>query len=102
MSLFYPSNSCNTLNQIVLSGGSTCFPGFGDRLLNEIRKAAPRNVKVRDIFDLNPILSFFPSLDFYFPLFCDHSFFPPNGMDLSLKIRIAAPPERKLSTWIGV
>ncbi len=36
-------------DQIVLSGGSTCFPGFGDRLLNEVRKAAPRNLKVIDV-----------------------------------------------------
>ena len=50
-------------SQMVLSGGSTLFPGFGDRLLNEIRKhpLAPRDTK----------------------------------------IRIAAPPERIYSTWIG-
>lgn len=33
--------------QIVLAGGSTMFPGFGDRLLNEVRKLAPRDVKIR-------------------------------------------------------
>jgi len=50
-------------SQIVLAGGSTLFPGFGDRLLNELRKhpQAPRDTK----------------------------------------IRIAAPPERIYSTWIG-
>jgi len=50
-------------SQMVLSGGSTLFPGFGDRLLNEVRKhpLAPRDTK----------------------------------------IRIAAPPERLYSTWIG-
>lgn len=50
-------------SQMVLSGGSTLFPGFGDRLLNEVRKhpLAPRDTK----------------------------------------IRIAAPPERIYSTWIG-
>jgi centractin len=50
-------------SQIVLAGGSTMFPGFGDRLLNEVRKhpLSPREVK----------------------------------------IRIAAPPERLFSTWIG-
>eukprot|EP01071_Lankesteria_metandrocarpae_P000237 Lankesteria_metandrocarpae@DN10375_c0_g1_i1.p1 len=48
-------------SQIVLAGGSTMFPGFGDRLLNEIRKLAPKDIK----------------------------------------IRISAPPERKLSTWLG-
>merc|ERR1712217_293509 len=47
--------------EIVLSGGSTMFHKFGDRLLHEVRKLAPREVK----------------------------------------IRIASPPDRKLSTWIG-
>jgi centractin len=50
-------------SQMVLSGGSTLFPGFGDRLLNEIRK---------------------------------HPLSPKDT-----KIRIAAPPERLYSTWIG-
>ena len=34
-------------SQIVLSGGSTMFPGFGDRLLNEVRKKAPKDMKIR-------------------------------------------------------
>ena len=33
--------------QIVLSGGSTFFPGFGDRLLGEVRKMAPKDTKIR-------------------------------------------------------
>lgn len=33
--------------QIVLSGGSTFFPGFGDRLLNELHKLAPKDTKIR-------------------------------------------------------
>ena len=50
-------------SSIVLSGGSTLFGGFGDRLLSEVRKhvLAPKDTK----------------------------------------IRIAAPPERLYSTWIG-
>merc|ERR1712179_777914 len=32
---------------IVLSGGSTLFKGFGDRLLAEVKRLAPRDVKVR-------------------------------------------------------
>ncbi|KAL1461799.1 hypothetical protein WDU94_013670 [Cyamophila willieti] len=32
---------------IVLSGGSTLFKGFGDRLLAEIRKNAPKDLKIR-------------------------------------------------------
>ncbi|CCI45484.1 hypothetical protein ABG067_006338 [Albugo candida] len=34
-------------SQIILSGGSTLFPGFGDRLLAEVRKQAPRDIKIR-------------------------------------------------------
>jgi centractin len=51
------------LSQVVLSGGSTLFPGFGERLLHEVRK---------------------------------HPLAPKEA-----KIRIAAPPERLYSTWIG-
>jgi centractin len=50
-------------SSIVLSGGSTLFAGFGDRLLSEVRK---------------------------------HTLSPKDT-----KIRIAAPPERMFSTWIG-
>ncbi|CAD7924610.1 unnamed protein product [Amoebophrya sp. A25] len=34
-------------SQIVLSGGSTMFPGYGDRLLNEMRKLVPKDCKIR-------------------------------------------------------
>ena len=53
----------NLFSQIVLSGGSTMFKGFGDRLLNDIR---------------------------------GHSSAPKET-----KIRIAAPPERLFTTWMG-
>lgn len=32
---------------IVLSGGSTLFKGFGDRLLSEIRKISPKDVQIK-------------------------------------------------------
>jgi len=32
---------------IVLSGGSTLFPGFGDRLLDEVKGLAPANIKIK-------------------------------------------------------
>jgi centractin len=32
---------------VVLSGGSTLFPGFGDRLLNDLRKLAPADMKIK-------------------------------------------------------
>jgi len=33
--------------QIVLAGGSTLFPGFGDRLLYEVRQRAPAHTRIR-------------------------------------------------------
>jgi len=32
---------------ILLAGGSTLFPGFGDRLLNEVKALAPKDVKIK-------------------------------------------------------
>lgn len=34
-------------SNIVLSGGSTMFPGFGERLLGEVKKLAPKDIKLR-------------------------------------------------------
>ncbi len=34
-------------SQIVLAGGSTCTPGFGDRLLSETRAKAPTHTRIR-------------------------------------------------------
>ena len=34
-------------SNIVLSGGSTLFKGFGDRLLNELKRAAPKDTKIK-------------------------------------------------------
>ncbi len=33
--------------QIVLAGGTTCTPGFGDRLLSEVRSRAPAHTRIR-------------------------------------------------------
>ena len=49
-------------SNIVLSGGSTLFKGFGDRLLAETKKSSPSALP---------------------------------------KIKIYAPPERKVATWMG-
>lgn len=51
----------NLFENIILSGGSTLTKGFGERLLHELQRLAPRDTK----------------------------------------IKIAAPPERMYSTWIG-
>lgn len=32
---------------IVLSGGSTLFKGFGDRLLSELKKSVAKDMKIR-------------------------------------------------------
>lgn len=37
-------------SNIVLSGGSTLFKGFGDRLLSEVKKLAPKDVKIRRLY----------------------------------------------------
>ncbi|GAB1598577.1 alpha-centractin [Argonauta hians] len=34
-------------SNIVLSGGSTLFKGFGDRLLTEVKKLAPKDLRIR-------------------------------------------------------
>jgi len=34
-------------SNILLAGGSTLFPGFGDRLLNEVKALAPKDVKIK-------------------------------------------------------
>ena len=34
-------------SNIVLSGGSTLFKGFGDRLLNELKRLAPKDIKIK-------------------------------------------------------
>jgi len=34
-------------SEVVLAGGSTMFTGFGDRLLSEVRKLAPRDTKIK-------------------------------------------------------
>lgn len=37
----------NLYQNIVLSGGSTLFKGFGDRLLLELKKNLPKDMKIR-------------------------------------------------------
>lgn len=61
-------------SQIVLAGGSTLFPGFGDRLLKDLKLYAPPYTKLR----------------IHVRLFLFFKF-----------ILTQAPPERMLSTWIG-
>ena len=34
-------------SQVVLAGGSTLLPGFGDRLLNEVRSRSPSHTRIR-------------------------------------------------------
>lgn len=37
---------------IVLSGGSTLLKGFGDRLLLELKKSVPKDLKIRVCIDI--------------------------------------------------
>uniref|UniRef100_H3AQ74 Actin related protein 1A n=1 Tax=Latimeria chalumnae TaxID=7897 RepID=H3AQ74_LATCH len=64
-------------SNIVLSGGSTLFKGFGDRLLSEVKKLAPKDVKIR------------------------HSRPSASHLVTHMKNKISAPQERLYSTWIG-
>jgi actin len=65
---------------IVLSGGTTMFPGIADRMQQELTSLAPSSVKVR----LAPrFLLIHVSLLQW------------------VQVEIVAPPERKYSVWIG-
>ena len=78
---------------VVLSGGSTMFPGLADRMQKE----------------LTALVLLFYTFFFLFPLFFSSLFFLlANSFFLilpqapsTMKIKIVAPPERKYSVWIG-
>ncbi|EGT48838.1 hypothetical protein CAEBREN_06058 [Caenorhabditis brenneri] len=44
-----PSIRSDMYSSIVLSGGSTLFPGFGDRMENELKKLAPSSTSIKVI-----------------------------------------------------
>lgn len=54
---------------IVLSGGSTLFKGFGDRLLSEIKKNVSKDMKIRVSF----FHQFYWPVYLYFWVFIDRS-----------------------------
>ncbi len=67
---------------VVLSGGTTMFPGIGDRMQKELVALAPSTMKVRSVVAVLWLCV----------------------LDLTLRatqIKIIAPPERKYSVWIG-
>lgn len=66
---------------IVLSGGSTMFPGIVDRMSKEMSAFAPANMRVM----LHSMV--------LFPVVLTHS--------LCHQVKVVAPPERKYSVWIG-
>ena len=70
---------------VVLSGGTTMFPGIADRMQKELTGLSPSSMKVRWLYLIMPIH--------------DHWCFPL--LSLSLQVKIVAPPERKYSVWIG-
>jgi len=65
---------------IVMSGGTTMFPGIADRMTKELTALAPANMKVmpRSVAPFSVILK--------------HSL---------CQVKVIAPPERKYSVWIG-
>lgn len=54
---------------IVLSGGSTLFKGFGDRLLSELKKCLPKDTKIR-VRQSETITQFFVVNKFLCVFFC--------------------------------
>jgi actin beta/gamma 1 len=65
---------------VVMSGGTTMFPGIADRMDKELRAFAPANMEV------------IPHSVALFSVILKRS--------LS-QVRVVAPPERKYSVWIG-
>lgn len=81
---------------IVLSGGSTLIKGFGDRLLLELKKNLPKDLKIRVSIDFQRFQNIFPTR-------C--SFLPTRPRSILICFwflcQIAAPQERLYSTWMG-
>jgi actin, other eukaryote len=68
---------------VVLSGGTTMFPGIADRMQKELTSLSPSSMKV--------------SLGYLCPFLCINLLtFRANQ-----QVKIVAPPERKYSVWIG-
>jgi actin beta/gamma 1 len=65
---------------VVMSGGTTMFPGIADRMSKELTAFAPANMKV------------IPHSVAWFSVVLKHS---PH------QVRVVAPPEREYSVWIG-
>lgn len=76
---------------IVLSGGSTLLKGFGDRLLMELKKSLPKDLKIR-VCTRNRYETLLKS-----------SQNQKNNFNRFLLFisQIAAPQERLYSTWMG-
>jgi len=92
---FFDANTLRSLNSImkcdidirrdlygniVMSGGTTMFPGLADRMSKEMTAFAPANMKVM-IHSMALLLAVLT-----------HS---------PCQVKIVAPPERKYSVWIG-
>jgi actin-related protein len=73
--------TADLFNNVVVSGGSSMFPGIADRLEKELAPIAARHLASL------PPLPGMPRL--------------AGGARSDRSLRIIAPPERKYSTWIG-
>ena len=73
---------------IVMSGGTTMFPGIADRMQKEIVKYVLLWTSILFYHILSNSISF---------IFTNFSSLAPSTM----KVKIIAPPERKYSVWIG-
>jgi actin len=84
-------------SNIVASGGSTMFPGFGDRLTEEMKK----------LVDTEKVSLSHPPASVFKDPSCSLSKIPADLCGhlktryLAPRIKVIAPPERKYSVWIG-
>jgi centractin len=92
-------------SQIVLSGGSTMFVGFGDRLLTELIKLVPKDMKVRIAAPPGKWSSSSATFSFSFSLFhyCGVSvvYFIALTQKKKCGRFLVLIAERLHSTWIG-
>ncbi|CAH1792642.1 unnamed protein product [Owenia fusiformis] len=101
---------------IVLSGGSTMYPGIADRMHKEIGSLAPSTMKVKTIAPPErkysvwiggSILSFLSTFQQMWISMAERmhgeilNLVSKHGHAWNLCVRVRAPPERRLSVWIG-
>ncbi len=98
---------------IVLSGGTSMFPGMADRMSKEITHLAPSSMKIKvrglvllPAYPHDSRMTSRPRAVAMAWLSCQHSFTADSLLLLNPSppkpnTQVVAPPERKYSVWIG-